>query len=512
MPEHHGPTTGGQATARLLDQVVSRLATTRRTFTEDEAFAALWQQGYELVPQMDARFVLARDADGTHPPHWRLDTQMLANNRLLDLLHDGEWDGRGLDTLLERLDVQDGIHYVFCAVDPRFVLELDGRVAPAEREHEVALDPEARRDLDALGPSVLERWHAEGNAPWTVRRVTETLGTVGWTGAGERGAWLRVRTWLRAWPAVMRVGADYWVPIGVVPAVTRPMRLAVLPIASKQGGVVLDAETRQTQAQVDEEVHTAGGRDDTLPSEDPRTVGASARWTAILRTANLLGGYLPVPARCRGAYPPQPLGAGTWEVLRGKWFATGDDLWLWLDRAHDQLCGSDLARQLEWCEAGERVQVEWMADVVLLRVDGVDLEVQREETRLVDLQELAALRGGRGESYRQSLLAILRDTPQGLTFPEVVTALRERQGHETHRGTIRSVLSAGGFLCREGRWYAPTDVEESPRRLRAALARTLVSTNGGDGSMPPDAGAALQVTAQAIQARLHQLVARMRGE
>lgn len=59
----------------------------------------------------------------------------------------------------------------------------------------------------------------------------------------------------------------------------------------------------------------------------------------------------------------------------------------------------------------------------------MDTDVQHEEALLVDLEALAVLRGGLGESYRRSLLAILADAPQALSFKKVVEALRVRQDH-----------------------------------------------------------------------------------
>src|SRR5919108_3602939 len=93
---------------RLLDATVARLSRSRRTFTELEALAEIWNAMYEVSPQIDPRFVLAREADGTHPRHWRLATQVLANNLLLDALTSGAWDGRDLDTELARLSEADG--------------------------------------------------------------------------------------------------------------------------------------------------------------------------------------------------------------------------------------------------------------------------------------------------------------------------------------------------------------------------------------------------------------------
>jgi hypothetical protein len=135
------------------------------------------------------------------------------------------------------------------------------------------------------------------------------------------------------------------------------------------------------------------------------------------------------------------------------------------------------------------------------------MEVQHEETRLIDVQALAELRGGLGESYRRSLQAILGGLPDGLPFKDIVAALRARQGHTVHRGTVRALLSAGGFIQDQGRWCtAPAD-EAAARTLRAAIVAALVpeeqSTTFRHPSTSPQS---LRNLAQAMHARLSNLV------
>lgn len=99
---------------------------------------------------------------------------------------------------------------------------------------------------------------------------------------------------------------------------------------------------------------------------------------------------------------------------------------------------------------------------------GHDFEVQSEEARLVDLQELVALCGGLGESYRRSLQFILQDASPGLTFAEVVKAIRERQQHNIHRRTIRALLYNGGFVQKDRSWFPASDSKAAARQLRKA--------------------------------------------
>jgi hypothetical protein len=173
---------------RKLDAAVQRLAATRRTFTEDEALASLWEAGYNVSPQDDARFVLGREADGRAPRHWHLVGQVVANNRMIEALEAGTWDGRNVDAELARLDDEGAGHHVFCPADDRLVVHPDGRIDIADEEREVVLPPGVQSALDTLAERLLERWREAGPVPWTARQVTEALADLGWERARARGA------------------------------------------------------------------------------------------------------------------------------------------------------------------------------------------------------------------------------------------------------------------------------------------------------------------------------------
>jgi hypothetical protein len=464
--------------AQLLDEAVVRLSTARRTFTDEEALLPIWEHGYDFSPQSDpqGRFVLAAEADGKHPRQWRLATQALANNRLLDALRSGMWNGQDLDAELTRLDAEDQTHYTFCPNDARFTTLTDGTLELAEREYNVTVPSATKAALEALGPQLLERWHDRGDEPLTVRQVTEQLAKLGWSEANERNGWQLVRAWLLAWPEVARAGQDYWVPVVAVPKAPGGTRLQVLPVV----GATSTGEERNEERSIPQKPASPGQesppRLDNSPIPQSREAMANrVSWMFPLRTIHLLEGFLPVPAAARSAYPPRGVGEGDREALCGLWYDNDERLWLWLDRHHDRLYGPDLAQKLEWLEAGDLLRVQWTPDVVVLRLAGHDDEVQREEERLVDPQALKALRGGVGESYRQSLQAILSEKSEGLTFTQVVQALRERQGHDVLRNTVRAILYACGFLHRNSRWFAAPQPEQGARKLRLALVKAFVA-------------------------------------
>ena len=131
------------------------------------------------------------------------------------------------------------------------------------------------------------------------------------------------------------------------------------------------------------------------------------------------------PARRLSAWCPRELAAPTLRVGWAKGIARScvDSGTTATSASGCGLTGSKIGstgltwrRELEWLEAGDRMRIQWTAEVVALRLAGHDKEVQREEERLVDPQALKALRGGAGESYRQSLQALLSEQPEGLTF------------------------------------------------------------------------------------------------
>jgi hypothetical protein len=494
--------------AQLFDEAVARLSTYRYTFTDD-ALRPIWERGYDVSPQSDPRerFVLAYEADGKHPRQWRLNTQALANNRLLDALRSGRWDGQDLEAELARLDTEDQVHYVFCPGDPRFMILPDSTLEPADLERNVVLHPETRAALDALGPRLLEQWRAEYAEPLTVRQLTERLEELGWSEASARNGWLLVRSWLLGWSEVTRVGQDYWIPSDQIPKESERTRLQVLPVSNISTPIeASDAEivTGSRSDSPEQEVLPTISKPSVIPGK--AVITQTESWKFPLRTIHLLEGFVPIPPNVRSAYPPRAVGEGDREVLRGLWYDNDEPLWLWLDRVQDRLYGPDLAHKLEWLEAGDVLHGTWTPDVVVLRITGHDDEVQREESRLVDPDALKALRGGIGETYRQSIQTILAGQTDGLTFAQVVIALRERQGHDVHRGTVRTLLYAGGFVQGNGRWFAALRNEVGARKLRAALVETLVPVERGEEAGGESAEGERQLKrVRAIRERLGEL-------
>jgi hypothetical protein len=504
---------------RLLDEAVSRLTHRRLTFTDEEALRPIWDEGYDIAPQGDplARFALAAEADGKHRRQWRLHTQTLANNRLLDALTSSEWDGRDMETALARLDTEDQVRYIFCPTDHRFSILPDGTVEPTASERNVALSSSVQAELDALGPTLLQKWNDEGASPLTLRQITEQLGALGWLKASERNGWLIVRAWLNRWSRVSRVGQDAWIPADAVPAAPTRSHLQVLPVSSSPDSTASDSESLEaedTEAKIilneasSPELPHASLAENNLVNQANSVNPRPVRWSQPLRTLHVLEGFIPVPPQARSMYPPRAIGESEKQALRGLWFDSDQQMWLWLDRRQDRLYGPDLANQLEWLEAGDLLRIDWKLESIIIRRSGHDDEIQREEMRLVDPDVLKALRGGLGESYRQSLQAILTAAPDGLTFAQVTAAIRERQGHDVHRGTVRTLLYAGGFIHHDGRWFAAPQNMEGARKLRAALSEAMVQNKPSE---PITNLERHHQKIQAIRSRLAQVIQELRG-
>ena len=498
---------------QLLDEAVNRLEMTRRTFTEREALAAVWQAGYDVPIQSDSRFALAYNPVGKRHRHWRLASHTVANSRLLNELLAGTWDGRDLDRKLEELDAEDQQHYVYCPVDPRFE-EHNGMLEPAERERNIPLPPGLQATLDGMGAALLAHWRAEGAEPWTVRQVTETLSQLGWDEAEQPNSWLYVRAWLLSWGQVARLGQDYWLPADLIQQAVEQKRLQVSPVRGTDEEPPAGLGTIPAGVSVDTPPSTKRSPTHGIHEDEVVFAGEATAprytWTVCLRTSNLMKGFLHVPAAARGAYPPPAPGEGERVILRAMWFEDGTRFWLWLDRSKDQLYGADLLRRLEWLSAGTVLRIEWAPDIIVIRQVGHDEEVEREEARLADLEALAELRGGLGESYRQSLQTLLAATPDGMTLTEVVTALRERQGHDVHLGTVRALLYKGGFVQKDHYWFAATDPEEGARRLRTALLETLVPDEQRESLRSLQHSEYVRIRVQAIRSRLAEIVHALR--
>jgi hypothetical protein len=451
----------------FLDEAYQRLNTTRRTFTEKEALHTARLEGYELKLSFDERFARAEPRQGTIPPHWRLAEQALANTRLLNELKAGTWDGHHLDEKLQQLDQEDHPHYTFYPHDPRLFQNRQG-AWEATGERQITLPLGLKEELDTFIDRLQARWSAL-QTPLTIGQILALLEELGWEHETIASVHRCLRAWLLATTQFRRVGIDYWMPAAQLPPEIQRTRLQVSPVRTATGRAEQNMLTEE-QAESEQRKKLPGER----ISFKGTATKAQAVWTTTLRSIHQLEGFIPIPKAVRGIYPTITPGEENTTVLKGLWHDDATDLWIWLDRAHHRLHGPDLLDKIGWLPAGTQLQIEWNTDQIVLRDSGLDPDVQREESRLVDIEELKKLRGGTGENYRQAIQAILRAAPDGLTLKDIVTTLSQRQHHEVARGTVRSILSSSGFIQRELHWFAAPNNLLGAKQLQEALLETLM--------------------------------------
>lgn len=476
----------------LIADIIAHYRVSRRTFTEVEACGPLEDEGFDWRFALDyddvmvegahapgqRRFLMARDGDLLGPSEWYLASHTLANARLLERLERGDWDGQHLDAQLEWLDTQaPPTHHIFCEKDPRFEC-VAGRWHLAGEAKNEALPPAVRDGLNALWPGILEEWRT-APSPRTLAQLTRSFEAAGWSALPAQTRWRWVASWLEEGLWVQRVGADFWMLADAIPSAPARSRIAVLPQRDPKPAPELkaqfDALSPRDFETVPGSVPPLGVPALSVPIPAHNFPQASASWQVTLRTVHTLEGFVPVPAEARGAYPPQLRAESPLRVVEGQWFSTGEMLWLWLNRESHRFYGPDLKAQLEWCEVGTKLHLAWNGELIRISVVGFDSAIAQEESRLVDIEALAQLRKGKGESYRASIATLLEFGGQGLELPELVERLSQRVEHAVHVGTVRAILRAGGFAQKEGRWFLPHP-DQSAANLRQGLTRALVES------------------------------------
>ncbi len=494
---------------KFLDEAAARLHSSRRTFTDRHALEAAWQANCEdLTLEYDQpRFVKAQSRHGPYDPHYRLQTQTLANGRIFNDVLDGSWDGYNLDARLATLDTEDGGHHIIYPHDSRLRQNRQGRWE-ATVERNMPLEPTHQQELDALAPALLAAWHESGALPRSIQEILIALKQLGWIRAEMTNAMLVVRAWLLNTAHMLRVGRDLWLPAGHLPDQVTRTRLQVVPMrGDAQASTDLSSSAQGAPAR------SPGYPPASLEGADMVLGGEAthmrASWSTTLRTINLLEGFLAIPSTARAAYPLVSPGESTQTVLAAMWTEGGQHFWLWLDRQHHRFYGPGLTEHIGFKDPGDILRITWEPDIVTIRATGVNDDlVRREETRLIDVEALKDLRSYIGESYRHSMQQILTAAPAGLTWHEVADALSQRQQHTVHRGTVLALLSHGGFVHRDTRWFAAPDSQVSAHLLHAALVETPLvpeKREAGEAGQAQTSGKESRIRVHAVQQRLDEI-------
>jgi hypothetical protein len=421
-----------------LDAVVEAFEKARFTFDEAAALGEAWRAGEDIRLREDPRFW-----ELERLRHFHLSHQRLANDLLATRLWQGVWDGRDVARELAALDAANtGQFHVFCQHDPRF-LEKDGQLFLVARPR-VELPPDIQTTLDAAAQPLLQR-HRDLGTPLTTLQVRERLDVLSVAVPGMDDVLDTIEDWLRQRPEWTEVARSLWLPTDLVPALEPPKPFRVLRVRGR------DVEP----IDILDETSDAHASPRAVALQDPpveRHRDSSITWTHVLRTIHLQGIYLPVPVSARFRYP-RFVGAAGNVIVHCVVHDSGREGPIWLDRAHNRFFGEILRELLEWEEAGRKLHLHWHPEAVVIRRGEIDQDVHEEECRHLDPKALHELRLGKGESYRQALVSILRSSANGLDFRSLCAELAKRQGHRPSRATIRTVLyQAPGFMLKNGSW------------------------------------------------------------
>jgi hypothetical protein len=448
-----------------LDAVVQAFEKARFTFDEATALGETWRLGEDIRLREDPRFWEERLG------HFHLSHHRLANDLLATLLWQGVWDGRDVARALAALDAANtGQFHVFCQLDLRFI-EKGRQLFLVSRPH-VELPPDIQTTLDAAAQLLLQR-HRDLGTPLTTLQVREHLDVLSVAVPSMDDVLDIIESWLRQRPEWTEVARSLWLPTDLVPALEPPKPFRVLRVHGRDADPTIEVEA----IDILDETNDSNTSQRVIALPDPpveRHPDSSITWTHILRTIHLNGIYLPVPRAARFRYP-RLVGTASNVIVHCVVHDSGREGLMWLDRNHNRFFGELLHEVLEWEEAGRKLHLHWRPEAVVIRRGEIDQDVHDEECRHLDPKTLHELRLGKGESYRQALVSILRGSGDGLDFRSLCAELAKRQGHRPSRATIRTVLyQSPGFTLKNGSWHW-RDVGDSARVFRRRVVLSGVT-------------------------------------
>jgi hypothetical protein len=418
----------------------------------------------------DSRFVQITLPNLASPEQWQLVTHILANQRIYESLLDDEWDGENLFHYLQQLDQREerNVFHVFCGTDQRFALSPNGEgdyhlrlSQPAEK---VSMSAEQRQALANIANALLEAFPQERRSPWTPFEMLEQIKRLSAfdTSSLETLLPTDLTHWLRRQDAWLQVSRDLWFPRHLIPLPAQNRRYAVLSVQAEKNGrlnpLLMPMDIGAQSMQEARELEILTEESSVVSQQTPE----KKSWQITLLTLHLNEGYIPIPPQMRGFYP-RDKNKETVYPLPGIWFSDASEMIVWLDLEHHRLYGPDIIDQFAFLEAGTILGIFWSNAGLTFRIIGQDPDVFEEETRLIDLTELAQVRSTQLESYRSSLRFLLTTAPQGKAFSELYLELCQRQQHKPSRSTIRAILSSSpefSFDRTEKKWKTLVSVSE----------------------------------------------------
>lgn len=481
-----------------LDEWITEYRRSQRrfTFTEPEVLQCYWDQGEDVLLREDGRFQEVVLPNQSLPHQWQLGTHTLANGLLSASLLNDEWDGADLSHYLQQLDHQQAetTFHVFCLHDKRFSFsqDEDGRyhIVLSQKTEKAWLSEELKDFLERVALQLLAAFPQQSRTPWATSEIIEQIQHIAPSSLLlEQLVPAALAQWLEHREEWSKVGSDIWFPQQLLPSPAQNRRYAVYPVGAEPSVsslTLLDSSERDEQESTDR-VNQAASDDKQRDGSQPMPSGL--RWKVTLLTLHLNEGYLPIPPQARTLYPHEKRLEGPC-AFSGIWFFDESAMTVWLDRTSHRLYGPDIAEQLAFLDAGTIVEVLWSNAGITLHLAGHNPEVFEEETRLIDLTELAQVRSIVLESYRASLRILLAATGHGKSFAELYGELCQRQQHPPNRSTIRAILSSSPEFCfdtSESTWkLQPNISDEVGARVLRKVALAAQQTASQDNSQSPD--------------------------
>lgn len=453
----------------LLDSVVSKFSKYRYTFTEEEALAEIWNTGEDIRLREDPRFW---EVNGLG--HFHLSNQCLANEILADQLWRGLWDGQELEKELARLDsLKVNTFHVFCSADSRFT--QDNSVLILNARPFIKVPTELQEQINLVLDKFLSV-HQENTKPLTTQQISEQLIYLQEKLGKEENSIDILESCLYQRSDWTEIARGLWLPTNLVPCLDIPKHFRVWQVnsANHEGFKSIEITENSTNQPLSD--------NNTIKLLDPpveKHLDTSISWIQVLRTIHIHNKYLPIPVSAQFRYPKFVGYKSNVIAIKGVFFDSGEEDYLWLDCEQHRLFGEFLATIIEWETSGRKLHLTWFPDAIVIKLGEIDKQVQQEEIRHIDPESLQNLRLSQGESYRKTLSEILRNNLNGLDFRSLYEKLSNLQKHYPNRNTIRIILAQSPeFIC-DGAIWKWQEKENSPQTLQDFLRRADITNRSG---------------------------------
>lgn len=450
---------------KFLDQIVNKFSRSRYTFTEREALEEIWNSGEDVRLREDPRFW---EIYGLN--HFHLSNQCLANELLVDRLWKGMWNGQDLEEELSKLDSSNKF-YVFCPADARFTQNDKALMLTARPI--IKLPTELQQEINIVLDKFLHL-HQKQAKPLTTHQINDKLVYTN-EKFGEKDNILDIlESCLYQRSDWSEIARSLWLPTSLVPKLDLPKHFRVLQVNNNSSFKSIEVIENNNELSISDS--------NTIEFPDPpieKHLDTSISWVQVLRTIHIYNKYLPVPTQAQFRYPKFVGHKSNVIAVKGVFFDTGEEDFLWLDIEQNRFFGEFLTTILEWETSGRKLHLTWSAEAIVIKLGEIDRQVQLEEARHIDPESLQNLRLKQGESYRKTLSEILCNSPNGLDFRALYEKLSQQQNHYPNRNTIRIILAQSPEFIANGNIWKWQEKENASQVLNKFLTLADLANKSG---------------------------------